>query len=97
MAMTLGQGFAFNTREAADNRTIYETVDQALNTGGLVNGVEQSKLTAGKRFDGLAVYIQSEQRVYRFVGGTANEHFIPDPAAGSSESGDSMGFKWQVY
>ena len=79
MAVALTQGLHFTAGVEADDRMIYPTVEAALITGGIVNGVQKPRITLARRVDGLAVWIQKEQRTYRFIGGITNEHFVPDP------------------
>jgi hypothetical protein len=81
MAVSLTQGLQFTAGVEPDDRMVYPTVEAALTTGGIVNGVMKPRITLARRFDGLPVWIQNERRVYRFVGGITNEHFIPDPSS----------------
>jgi len=77
----LTQSLHFTAGVETDDRMIYPTVEAALVTGGIVNGVMKPRITLARRVDGLAVWIQAERRTYRFVGGITNDHFIPDPQA----------------
>ena len=86
MAVALTQGLQFTAGVEADDRMIYPTVEAALVTGGMVNGVQKPRITLARRVDGLSVWIQAEQRTYRFVGGITNDHFIPDPSGAGAVS-----------
>jgi len=66
-----GQGFRV-CKGPMDDRTEYETVDEIFEPSEIWIHPE-------RRYDGLSVWIKSEQRKYRFVGGTDRAHFVPDP------------------
>jgi len=77
MGVPLSSGFTINSRDEADDRLIYATVNGCLVTGEMVNGIAKPFLAYGRRHVGMAVYIQSENRTYRFIGSIANEDFVP--------------------
>jgi len=90
MAVALTQSLQFTAGVEADDRMIYPTVEAALVTGGIVNGIHKPRITLARRVDGLPVWIQAERRTYRFVGGITNDHFIPDPSdAGAVSTHDA--------
>jgi len=86
MAIILGQGLSFTGADESDDRSVYPTVEAALTTGGLVNGIQKPRISPGRRFIGMKVYIAEEDREYRFTGGTSNAHFLPVPAGDGGES-----------
>jgi len=81
MAISLGGGLKIGNGEPVDDRLLYETVDAVFLPAA------QGGVSNARRYDGLQIYIKSEQRYYRFVGGIARDNFIPDPAVGSGGGG----------
>jgi len=82
MPITLTQGLTINAKDAVDDRTVYPSRDAALTTGGMVNGVMKPRIAPTRRYDGMPVWLQDEECLYRFIGGTADSNFIPDPGSG---------------
>ena len=68
MAFIWDGGQHVTNDDPIDDRMVFDTVDELL-----------TSLAFGRRFDGLSIWIRQEKRKYRFVGGTTNSHFIPDP------------------
>lgn len=77
MAISLGGGIRVTINEPIDDRLVYETVESVFLPA------TQGGVAVSRRYDGLQIYIKSEQRFYRFVGGIAREDFVPDPAIGA--------------
>lgn len=77
MPLNVPQGLHVGGREPVDDRIIFDTPADAL-----------AGIAAPRRYDGLAVWIKSEGKTYRFMGGTANDNFTPEPSSDGS-GGDS--------
>jgi len=58
-----------------EDRLVRNTVDEVFN-----GAVAETFIAPLRRYDGLAVWIKSEKKLYRFVGGTAQANFVPDAA-----------------
>jgi hypothetical protein len=67
MTFTWDGGQHITNDDPVDDRMVFDTVAEVLET-----------LAFGRRFDGLSIWIRKEKRKYRFIGGTANSHFVPD-------------------
>ena len=87
MPMELTSGFRFNAAVEADDRSVYPTVEAALVTGCVFNGVTKSRISMQRRHEGLAVWITEEQKLYRFIGGITDGHFVPAPSVTGSGAG----------
>lgn len=81
MALSFGSGLKVGNSEPIDDRLIYETVEDVFLPAA------QGGISNARRYDGLQIYIKSEQRFYRFVGGITRDDFVPDPAIGSGGGG----------
>ena len=77
MALTFPQGIRVGNSDFIDDRLVFDTVTDALNN-----------VSPFRRQDGLAIYIRELQRVYRFVDGITDDHFVPDPATGNTDSSE---------
>ena len=89
MAISLGTGLEITSKDEADNRYRYPTVEAALTTGGEVDGQMRLRLSNARRYEGLQVYILDEQKYYHFKGGIANENFVPLVDAQGMSAADS--------
>ena len=85
MGIKLTDGLTINSQAQGDDRFSYPTVEAALVDGwtATIAGapVNIGRISAQRRYEGLAVWITSEKKLYRFIGGTNPEHFVPDMAA----------------
>ena len=77
----LATGYQINASNEADNRFVFPTVLAALTDGATVDGQPKPRIAGTRRYEGLAVWITEEQKLYRFIGGTADTNFVPDLAA----------------
>jgi len=67
MPFVWDDGHRITNDSPVDDRMVYETVEEVLTT-----------LPFGRRYDGLAIWIRQKKLLYRFIGGTSNDHFVPD-------------------
>lgn len=65
MAMKIVDNFNISKQAPLDSRSVFGSVDEAL-----------EKINIYQRYDGLIVYIKSEESYYRFTGGINDEDFI---------------------
>ena len=75
-----GQGFRVDMGPI-DDRTEYDTIDDIFTPS-------EKWIHPSRRYDGLLIYIKSERKCYRFVGGIERKHFIPDPSSCNCNIGD---------
>ena len=66
MAIILVDGFNLRQQGPLDQRTVFATKEEAL-----------ASIRRVQRYDGLPVYITSEERQYIFQGGIADENLVP--------------------
>lgn len=66
MAIILVDGFNLRQQGPLDQRTVFPTKEEAL-----------TSIRRVQRYDGLLVYITSEERQYIFKGGIADENLVP--------------------
>ena len=82
MGIKLTDGLTVNSQAQGDDRFSFPTVKAALEDGwtATIAGIPVAigRLSMGRRYEGLAVWIQEENKQYRFIGGITNDHFIPD-------------------
>ena len=83
MALTVPQGFRVGNTKPVDDRIVFDTVAAALAAVG-----------NPRRYNGLAVWIRDEEKTYRFIGGTTDEHFVPDPASGAAPGTGGAALTW---
>ena len=66
MAIEIVDGFDLRQRGPLDKRTVFHSVEQALQS-----------LPAVQRYVGLTVYIEQEKKSYRFIDGVRDVDFVP--------------------
>jgi hypothetical protein len=74
MGIQLGSNFTVNTSLPLDDRTVVETITQRNN------------ILAGKRYEGLIVYVSDEQKNYQLQGGIDNINWTESFGGGSGGS-----------
>jgi hypothetical protein len=74
MAIPVVEGFRIGGNTPIDDRLVYSTVAQVFLPP------DEGGIGPLRRYDGLAVWITSENKLYRFIGGTTEAHFVVDTA-----------------
>jgi hypothetical protein len=98
VALSIDAGLRIGNRDPIDDRFVYATVDLALNGNpAAASNKDKLGIPSTRRYEGLTVYISSEQRNYQFVGGTTDDCFVPMATSGGGGGGTGAdGNRWLV-
>jgi hypothetical protein len=76
MAFTTFEGWRVGNNEPVDDRMVFNTVAAALTPNA-----PTLWLHPDRRHEGLPIWIKTERKLYRFIGGTEDEHLVEDAAS----------------